>query len=356
MNKAYNKNLKVLMVGPGRMVRGGVSAVVNSYYDLGLDQKNSLTYLSSMEDGSKIKKLLIAASSYIRFCLIVHRYDIVHIHMAAQASFTRKAAFVKKAYKAHKKIIIHQHAGNFDEFFLEQSDDVKREKIKQIFAMADKVIVLSDGWASFFGKHVCDKKKLVVLYNGVMIPDYEKTDYLDHSILFLGRITEPKGTYDLLKAMPEVLKQVPDAVLYFGGAGEVKQCQKITQEKKLEDHVKFLGWVRNRDKEQYLKSCSIFILPSYFEAMPMSVLEAMSYGLATVSTNVGGIPQIIRNHADGICIEAGDINAIAETLINLLKNPEEKKRLGQAGRARIEERFDVSKNIDTICKLYSEIV
>lgn len=78
---------KVLMVGPGRNVMGGISTVVNSYYELGLDKKIGLRYISSMEDGSKIKKLAIAFSSYIEFSRHINECDIVHVHMAAQASF-----------------------------------------------------------------------------------------------------------------------------------------------------------------------------------------------------------------------------------------------------------------------------
>ena len=88
---------KVLMVGPGRNVMGGISTVVNSYYELGLDKKIGLRYISSMEDGSKIKKLAIAFSSYIEFSRHIKECDIVHVHMAAQASFTRKSIFIKKA-------------------------------------------------------------------------------------------------------------------------------------------------------------------------------------------------------------------------------------------------------------------
>ena len=92
------------MVGPGRGVKGGISTVVNSYYDLGLDKKVELRYIASMEDGNKLKKLLVAVRAYIKFCLILDSYDIVHVHMAAQASFIRKSLFIKRAYK-RKKIL-----------------------------------------------------------------------------------------------------------------------------------------------------------------------------------------------------------------------------------------------------------
>jgi len=343
---------RVLMIGPGRNVMGGISTVVNNYFLLGLDQETELDYLTTMVDGPKMRKLLVAAKAYIRIGALLKRCDVVHVHMAAQASFDRKALFIKRAKKAGKKIIIHQHSGDFDKYFFEQSDNGKRERIKQIFSMADKVIVLSEEWADFFGSHVCDREKIRILYNGVIVPQQEKDDYRDHNVLMLGRLGQRKGTYDLLSAIPKVVDKVSDAVFYLGGDGDVEQCQKIVSEQGLEDHVKFLGWVRDADKEQYLCKCSTFILPSYKEGMPMSVLEAMSYGLATVSTNAGGIPQIIEQGVNGIRVEAGDVDAIAGALLHVLENEEERRRLGTAGRARIRQKFDAGANVETLEQIY----
>lgn len=346
---------RVLMVAPGRKVMGGISSVVNSYYDLGMDKKVDLKCISSMEDGNKIKKLIVAVLAYMSFSIALKRYDIVHIHMAAQASFDRKALFIKRAKRAGKKIIIHQHAADFEEYFFEQSDEEKRERIKSIFGMADRVIVLSDTSANFFGKNICAPEKLVVLYNGVILPDYEKKIYSDHNVLFLGRLGERKGSYDLLKAIPQIVQVVPDARFYLGGDGDVEQIKKIVLEQGLSDQVKLLGWVKGDQKKQLLELCSTFILPSYHEGMPMAVLEAMSYGLATVSTNAGGIPQIIENGTNGIRIEAGDIQAISDALIDLLKHPEKKKALGIAGRKRIEENFNAAGNINKLMKIYCAV-
>ena len=87
----------------------------------------------------------------------------------------------------------------------------------------------------------------------------------------------------------------------------------------------------------------------------MAVLEAMAHGLATVSTNVGGIPQVIENGTDGIRFDAGNIKKIAEILIQLLNDQSEKKRLGEAGRAKIESRFSAQANINALYNLYQEV-
>ena len=346
---------KVLMIGPGRDVMGGISTVVNSYYELGLDKKVELRYISTMKDGNKLKKLVIALKSYIEFIKCVKDYDIVQVHMAAQASYTRKSVFIKKAKQAGKKIIIHQHSADFDEFFFKQSDDKKRKQIKNIFAMADTVIVLSEEWAEFFGNNICDSSKIMILYNGVIIPLYYKEDYSDKNVLFLGRLGKRKGSYDLLKVIPSVLEKVPSAHFYLGGDGDIDYSQKIINENGLQEHVKLLGWVRNEEKEVYLKKCSTLVLPSYHEGMPMSVLESMAYGLAVISTNAGGIPQIIEQGINGYRIEAGCLNELERALVYVLNNEKAKKELGRSARKRIEDKFNAERNIDRLYELYQKI-
>lgn len=354
MNDVINAP-RVLMIGPGRDVMGGISTVVNSYFDLKLNERVELRYIASMEDGNKIKKLRVATKAYLEFRKCLNDFDIVHVHMAAQASFTRKSIFIRLAKKAGKKIIIHQHAADFDDYFFKQSDELKRQQIKEVFAMADRVIVLSEEWADFFGKHVCDEKKIAIVHNGVVIPNYEKTDYTDQNVLFLGRLGERKGAYDLLKVIPDVLKRIPNARFFFGGDGEVERCKELAEKTGIADNVSFLGWIRDTEKEEYLKKCSTFVLPSYHEGMPMSVLESMSYGLATISTNAGGIPQIISQGIDGYRVEAGDLKELETTLVRVLISSNEKRILGQAARKKIVEKFNAERNIDLLCTLYQKV-
>lgn len=346
---------RVLMVGPGRNVMGGISTVVNSYFDLKLNERVELRYIASMEDGNKIKKLGVAVKAYLEFRKCLKDFDIVHVHMAAQASFTRKSLFIRLAKKAGKKIIIHQHAADFDDFFFKQSDELKRQQIKEVFAMADRVIVLSEEWADFFGKYVCDEKKISIVHNGVVIPNYEKADYTDQNVLFLGRLGERKGAYDLLKVIPDVLKRIPNARFFFGGDGEVERCKELAEKTGIADNVSFLGWIRDTEKEEYLKKCSTFVLPSYHEGMPMSVLESMSYGLATISTNVGGIPQIIDNGIDGFRIDAGNIEELTASIVRLLTDVELKEAIGYNASNKIRNCFNANVLVNKLVRIYSEI-
>ena len=109
--------MKVLMLGPDRSVHGGISQMVNNYYDSGLDQKVELRYIGTMVEGSKFRKLLQAVWAYIRFCVHLGQSRIVHVNMASDASYYRKSVFVRTARLCGKKLIIHQHGGDFETFY-----------------------------------------------------------------------------------------------------------------------------------------------------------------------------------------------------------------------------------------------
>lgn len=347
--------MKVLMIGAGRDVRGGVSSVVNSYYDAGLDKLCELTYLPTMEDGSKLKKLLVAAGARVHFERLIRGNDILHVHMSADNSFYRKAVFIRKAHKEGKKIIIHMHGSTFDLFYKERCNAAQKQQVREIFAMADKVIALSEDWKEFLAEYICDEQKIVVIYNAVKIPEAYPKDYTNRKMLFLGIMGQRKGTYDLIEVLPEILSKYPDSHIYFGGDGEREQAEQLCMEKGIADHVTFLGWVRGAEKEKLLKECGIYVLPTYHEGMPMSILEAMSYGMAVVSTYVGGIPHIITDGENGLLCEAGDKAALQEKLLKLLEDENLRERLGQNAYETMARNFDVKENVKRVYGIYEEL-
>lgn len=343
------------MIGAGRDVRGGVSSVVNSYYDAGLDKLCELTYLPTMEDGSKLKKLFVAAGARLRFETLIKKNDILHVHMSSDNSFYRKAVFIRKAHKEGKKIIIHMHGSTFDLFYKERCSDAQKQQVREVFAMADQVIALSEDWKEFLAEYICDEQKIVVIYNAVKIPEAYQKDYASRKMLFLGILGQRKGTYDLIEVLPEILRQYSDCHVYFGGDGERQQAEQMCREQGIADRVTFLGWVRGAEKVKLLKECSIYVLPTYHEGMPMSILEAMSYGMAVVSTYVGGIPHIIIDGENGLLCEAGDKTALQNKLLKVLKNENLRKSLGQDAYRKMVQHFDIREKVKHIYGIYKEL-
>ena len=204
--------LKVLMVGPDRSVHGGISGVVNNYFDAGLDRMIDLCYIGTMVEGTKFKKLLQAAKAYIQFMAQISKYDIVHVNMASDSSYYRKSVFIKTAKACRKKVVIHQHGGNFPEFYEKELSIRGRKRVQKVLSMGDAFLVLGTAWEDFFGK-IIGRERITVLPNAISIPECKEKQYGIHKILFLGRLCKEKGIGELLAVMPDLKMKYPNVRL-----------------------------------------------------------------------------------------------------------------------------------------------
>ncbi len=348
------KRINVLMIGPDRKMKGGVSTVVNNYYSAGIEKCVNLTYLPTISDGGKLSKLWWAVKSSVSFSFIFKHYNILHVHMAANASFVRKSLLIRKAYKTGIPIIIQEHGGDFNSFY-DKLDEKERRIVKNVFSMADCVIALSEEWKEFFGNGICDPKKIVVMHNGVIVPENAVENYKSHSVLFLGRLCKEKGIYDLLETIPSVVELIPDAHFYICGDGEMDLVKERARSLGLENKIVLPGWVRGKKKDTILGKCETLVLPSYFEGMPMVVLEAMSCGYAVIATNVGGTPQIL-NGENGVLVDPGDKKGLSEALVKILQNNELRAAYGIKARETIINDFNLKKSIRELFKQYKYVI
>lgn len=345
------EKLKVLMIGPARSVKGGMTSVVDNYFKYGLDKEVDLKYIETVNDKNKVLKLSKIIKGYIEYISNIKKYDVIHIHMASRRSTFRKGKYIRIAKRYEKKIILHIHGAEFKIFYNNECNNNQKKYIIDTLNMADKIIVLSEEWKDFFSKLV-DKDKIEVIYNAILIPDNFEKNLDTKRILFLGRFGKRKGIYDLIKVLEKLCVKYPDLTLYAGGDGEIEKVRQIVNEKKLGNNIKILGWVNGEEKEKLLKESSFYILPSYNEGMPMSVIEGMAYKNVTVSTNVGGIPKVITNMQNGILINPGDTESLYRYLDELLQDKELRIKLSENARKTTEEKFNIKNNIKKLIEVY----
>ena len=139
---------KVLMLGPARDVKGGMTSVVDNYYEYGLDKKVELKYIETINDKSKISKFISEKRGYKEFKKVIDKFDIVHIHMASRRSTFRKGKYVKIAKNKGKKVIIHLHGAEF-KVFINECNFKQRQYVEEILNLADRIIVLSEEWKEY---------------------------------------------------------------------------------------------------------------------------------------------------------------------------------------------------------------
>jgi glycosyltransferase involved in cell wall biosynthesis len=143
------------MVGPDPKVMGGIASVVTGYLNSSMVRDYDLKYISSHKDGSKIKKLMVAAAAYLRFTwiCIFDRPDIIHIHSSFGASFYRKMIFIIIGKWFSIPIVNHIHGSEFDKFYT-NSWYIKKRLVTNIYQKCDVIIVLSKEWKNRFGHAV----------------------------------------------------------------------------------------------------------------------------------------------------------------------------------------------------------
>jgi glycosyltransferase involved in cell wall biosynthesis len=120
-------------------------------------------------------------------------------------------------------------------------------------------------------------------------------------------------------------------------------------------HVDLLGWVQGEQKTRLLNSCRVYVLPSYFEGLPMSILEAMATGVPVIATAIGGIPEAIDDGVEGYLLAPGDVDGLAERLERLLSDDALAQRMGAAGRAKVERHFSTTAVMPRLEHIYAEL-
>lgn len=357
------KKTKVCMIVQNKMVKGGIAAVVSGYYGSKLEQDYDMIYVESYKDGGKLTKLFKGICGYIHFAkvLLVDRPDIVHMHSSFGASFYRSLPFIYMASWAKKPIINHIHGADFDEFYVNASDK-KKAQIKKVYNKCSILIALSAEWADRFMQIVPAKKVRIIvnystLHEEALEERLQRTS--NNTVLFLGEIGRRKGCYDIPAVAAEVVRVVPNVKFILAGVGseaDEKAVKELFKDKGVAEYVVFPGWVRGADKDKLLRESDVFYLPSYNEGMPMSILDAMGYGLPIVSTNVGGIPKIVHDEENGNCCEVGDIKTMSDSIAKLLTDRDELTKFGKKSFEIVKNGYSLERHLELVEEVYESLL
>ena len=161
----------------------------------------------------------------------------------------------------------------------------------------------------------------------------------------VAHLSAEKGLTYLIQAaalIPEVHSKMRFVVVGDGRCR--KELEDLVRARKLEKCFRFEGF--QEQTNQYFESFDIFILPSLSEGLSSSILTAMAMALPVIATRVGGIPELISDGENGLLVRPADAAALAQAIRRLAANPEERFRMGQLGRVRMEKQFTLQRKID----------
>ena len=352
------KQLQILMIGPAPTGRGGMASVIDVYMSQGLFEAWPVRFLPTHREGGRILKLWtgIYAFAAVLWSLLRRRVAALHIHVAQRTSFFRKAIFAGLATVFGTPFLFHMHGSEFREFYAGAST-ATRLLIRWVLRRAWAVISLSESWRAWV-LSVEPRAKVIVIYNPIAVgnPVARAAEEVGHpNILFLGRLGQRKGIYDLLQAMVWLLEKLPGAQLVCGGDGEIEEVRAKAAALGIANNVSVVGWVTGAAKQELLQHASVYVLPSYNEGLPMAILEAMAAGIPVVASDVGGIPDAIDNGVDGFLVSPGNAEQLGNCLESLLIDPDLRRRIGLRGQLKARQKFAAAVIFENLGQVYRDL-
>lgn len=277
---------------------------------------------------------------------------VIHYNFPlSPGAIMRDFFFMRDARKRRRKMIVHVHGG----IYMNSSHIpfILYRILNQIFHWDVPFVVLSEHEKDVLS-HRFSPNSVYVLPNCVELGEnaIRTNDPQVLTIGYLGRITETKGMNELLEACKTLKTKSIPFKLKIAGAEEKNKPYIDTFKDTLGNDFEYAGIISCKAKIEFLKSIDIFVLPSYFEGLPVSLLESMSYGAVPVVTPVGSIPEIVKDGINGLLIQVHDIDGIVKAITRLQKEVLFRCELSKAARWTIEERFNPSVYFEKLNKIY----
>ena len=354
--------MKVLMLGNHESVHGGITSVIKQLLNYNWRADNiQMKFIATYKYSNNILKILYFIWAYFKILIYImkEKPDIVHVHMSHSGSFVRVNFIKKMCMRLKTPIVVHLHGSEFKKFYKNSSSENKKEIIR-LFNDISGTIVLGEQWKKFI-LDISPDANVIVLNNTVKIPELVQRDVdKDIQILFLGVLIERKGVSDILKSFKKLkdigILEKLNVKFNIGGSGiEEVKLKEFVELNEMNDYINFLGWINEEEKKEMLKRNQLFVLPSYNEGLPIAILEAMSYGLAIVSTDVGSIQEAVHDNINGFIVTPGNIDGYFEALKELIINKDLRVNMMNQSRKIALEKFDEKNYFKRIKILYEEI-
>lgn len=363
MKRKENKTrIRVVMAGPAPPAVGGMATAIADLCSSNLSEQVDLEVFDTGKTTPLNRPFWVGVSTRITLMKLwwkklSFRRDmtIAHIHTCSGLTFFLDSLLLLLASIRRVPVVLHIHGGRFSEF-LDGLSYFSMLGARIIFRLADVNIVLSEEWKEAFQKRL-PHAKFAVIPNGVKVPDkhIERVVAPNNrvTIMFLGSLCEAKGILDLLEVMRRLKGRARLVLVGKSVDADFENVISIMLNGYcLAEDVVLAGPCFGSKKDEWFSSADIFVLPSYVEALPISVLEAMAFSLPVVSTTVGAIPSVIRNGIDGILLDPGDIDLLAESLEKLISNESLRKRMGVSAYFRCKSEYNLEHISNTYVDMY----
>ena len=318
---------RILTIGPDPKAKGGMASVIAFLAPMYEPFHLIVTY----KEISKIGKVLLFVNAVLKtfYYCVFRQIDVIHIHTANYIDFYRNSVLMYIGKLFNKRVLLHIHGSLFNEFYSTHPCFVA-----SVCRSADALVTVSSTFVKMLRRYGLNEH-IYYLPNCVELPELYRTEQHHNKLrlVFVGRINEVKGIYDVLECLHKYKEQLQDKVeLHIGGIGDEERFLKMMTDYDLSSMIVQHGWVVGKEKEDLFCSSDVFIHPSHFESFGIAILEAMSYGLPVITTLIGGIPDFFEDKKSGVAVTPGNVDEIYEAILLFLNDRSCISRMGKYGR------------------------
>jgi glycosyltransferase involved in cell wall biosynthesis len=366
------------------LIKHGNSAYIVTGYDKSRDvkvnQQHYVFFLKTLK-APVVKSFLFAASASRKLSKIRGTFpvDITHVNLPLVPSFAVPTGFgktlistVHSTWKGEAEAIKGEPYSrlNSNEKFMVSFNWFLRLFEEKMLERSNKVIAVSDFTRRELLQYYKVKEdKIRVIHNGVDVDKFKPaTDKLkakaevgfnpeDKAILSVGRLYARKGLFTLIESMALVTRKFKNAKFIIAGKGlsnEMKKLVSYAAKLGVIDNIIFTGYFPDKKLPRLYQAADIFAFSTFYENLPFAVLEALSTGLPVVTTNVGGIPEMIDNEKNGFLVQPFNSRELADRILYYLEHPAVASEMALFARKTIENQFDWRLIVKKVVKVYDE--
>jgi glycosyltransferase involved in cell wall biosynthesis len=286
----------------------------------------------------------------------IHGYDIVHSH----TSHAHTLAFIASiGCKTCRLVTRRVDFSIFRHSWLRLSSLKYRFMADYYIAISRKIkeVLVNDGIAA---------DRIFVVHSGIDLQRFSSLsgEYLltefklkpnEQVVINVAHLADHKGQQYLIRAIPHVLKKIPGVRFFIIGDGELmSELKALASSLKLNQALTFTGF--RKDVGAFYHIADLFVMSSLQEGLGTAVLDALALGKAVVATNSGGIPEMITDGETGRLVEAANPVALAEAIIDVLRDPEQAKRMAECGRALVQKKFSIDGMVEKNLAVYRKLL
>lgn len=226
---------------------------------------------------------------------------------------------------------------------------------KKIYSkQIDKIITPSEFYKIKLEEEGIDGSKIIALHNFIDIDDYNVKIEDEDYALYFGRIIKEKGVLNLIQAF----RNIENHQLFIAGDGpDIEIVKKYIKNNKLEEKIKLLGFLSSDQVKDYVRKARFIVVPSvWYENCPYSVLETLAMGKPIIGSNLGGIPELVKNNETGYIYKYDNINDLTDKMREFFENKNKAEELGKNAKEKAKEDFSKEAYYNKIIEIYKGVI